>query len=124
MSRIVEALERLCENTLTSNLKIPAEIEQFMIKYPDVDYKTIKVAADKFFADLEDIKHKENDWEYIDTIYDEKRAFYLRYIDFARKCHEKTSMAGITGYGRNDVVKLKIMDLCRAIDYNFPYGWK
>ena len=26
-----------------------------------------------------------------------------------------------SGYGRNDYKNLKIRDLCRSVDYNFPY---
>lgn len=126
MSRIVEALNRLCENNLSYNL--PLEIENFIkmdssIDYAD-QYRITKSAVDMFFKELKNIENKENDWDYIDSIYTEKKDFYKKYIDFAKKCKEMSSIKGITGYGSNDFLRTKIMEMCRNIDYNFPYGWK
>lgn len=127
MSRIVESLERLCEDiTTVSNL--PPEIEAFLdiddnTEYTD-QYRIVKAAGDIFFKELQDIKSKENDWDYLDDIYGMKRNFYKKYIDFVKKCKEMSSIKGITGYGKSDPIRIKIMQLCRAVDYNFPYGWK
>ena len=127
MSRIVEALNRLCEDTtMISNL--PPEIEAFLDIDDSTEYtdqiKIIKAAGDIFFKELKDIESKENDWDYLDDIYNMKRNFYKKYIDFAKKCKEMFSIKGITGYGSNDFLRTKIMEMCRTIDYNFPYGWK
>ena len=127
MSRIVEALNRLCEDTtLLSDLS--PEIEAFINMDSNIDYtdqyRIIKSAGDIFFKELQDIKSKENDWDYLDDIYDMKRNFYKKYINFAKKCKEMFSIKGITGYGSNNFLRTKIMEMCRSIDYNFPYGWK
>lgn len=54
-----------------------------------------------------------------------KTEFYNTYIDFARKCEELGQLGGVSGYGGiKDYEKLRIKDYCRAVDYNFPYGWK
>ena len=108
MSRIVEALDNMCESNNTTNNTL----------------KTFKSEAERFWLDYKDIKSKENDWDYIDDIYDMKKDFYNKYIDFARRCKELSSIKGITGYGLNDASKLKLMEICREVDYNFPYGWK
>lgn len=127
MNRIIESLERMCEDTTTvSNLS--PEIEAFInmdsnIGYTD-QYRIIKSAGDIFFKELQDIKSKENDWDYLDDIYSMKRNFYKKYIDFAKKCKEMSSIKGITGYGSNDFLRIKIMELCRAVDNKFPYGWR
>lgn len=54
----------------------------------------------------------------------EHRAFYQKYYEFAKACESLGALGGVSGYGRGDFVKLKIKDLCRLVDYNFPYGWK
>ncbi len=125
MSRIVEAFDRLYESV---EIMYEPEIEAFLNMNDDVDpldmIKITKDAGDVFFKELRDIEKRENDWDYIDTIYEDKKNFYKKYIDFARKCKEMSSMSGITGYGKLDAVNIKLMELCRAILYNFPYGWK
>ncbi len=124
MSRIVEALERMCE----SNSNLPTEVSDFMNMDSNIDfsdqYRITKAAGDMFFKELQNIKSKENDWDYLDDIYDMKRNFYKKYIDFAKKCEEMSSIKGITGYGKFDPIRIKIMELCKAVDYNFPYGWR
>ena len=126
MSRIVESLEKLCESNLQSNL--PTEIEIFMNMDSDTDtadqYRIAKAAGDIFFKELKDIIHKEDDWDYIDNIYTDKRNFYKKYLEFAKKCRDMSNIAGITGYGKLDPIKLKVVELCKAVNYNFPYGWK
>lgn len=54
----------------------------------------------------------------------EHRAFYQKYYEFAKACESLGALSGVSGYGRYDFIKLKIKDLCRLVDYNFPYGWK
>ena len=127
MNRIIESLERLCEDT-TTIYNLPPEIEAFLAIDDSTEYtdqiKIIKAAGDIFFKELKDIERKENDWNYVDSIYYIKRNFYKKYIDFAKKCKEMYNIKGITGYGDNDFLRTKIMEMCRSIDYNFPYGWK
>lgn len=55
---------------------------------------------------------------------EERREFYQKYYEFAKTCESAGAIGGVSGYGRGDFVKLKIKDLCRLVDYNFPYGWK
>lgn len=127
MSRIVEALERLCEDNNLS-VTLPKEIIDFMNMPTNMDfikqYSITKDAVNVYFKELKSIEAKENSWEYLDTIYDEKRNFYKKYVDFAKKCREMSDINGVTGYGRFDFIQIKIMDLCKTVDYNFPYGWK
>ena len=77
MSRIVEALEKLCESNLQYNL--PTEIEIFMNMDSDTDiadqYRITKAAGDIFFKELKDIIHKEDDWVFSRFI----RAVFLTY---------------------------------------------
>lgn len=54
----------------------------------------------------------------------EHRAFYQKYHEFAETCESKGAFGGVSGYGRGDFAKLRIKDLCRLVDYNFPYGWE
>ena len=124
MSRIVEAFNRLCESTNV----LPKEILDFMNMSSNMDFsdqlRITKTAVDRFFKELKLIQSKEDSWEFLDSIYTDKRNFYKTYLDFAKKCKEMSSIEGITGYDRHDFVRTKIMELCRAVDYNFPYGWK
>ena len=54
-----------------------------------------------------------------------KTEFYNTYVGFARKCAELGQLGGVSGYGGiADYRKLQIKDLCRGVDFNFPYGWK
>jgi hypothetical protein len=54
----------------------------------------------------------------------ERRDFYQKYYEFAKACESEGALGGVSGYGRGDFVKLRIKDLCRLVDYNFPYGWR
>ena len=54
----------------------------------------------------------------------ERRAFYQKYYEFATICESLGYLGGVSGYGRGDFVKLRIRDLCRLVEYNFPYGWR
>ena len=40
------------------------------------------------------------------------------------KCKSLINSINPTGYGVNDYYIIKIRDLCRVVDNNFPYGWK
>ena len=108
---------------------VPVEVDTFMNIDPNASladqYKTLEIAARKLRSELKMINSIENDWDYVDDIYQFKRNFYNKYIDFARKCKELSSFKGITGYGGpKDAMKIKIVDIARWVDYNFPYGWK
>ena len=50
---------------------------------------------------------------------------HKKYRPFVDKCKEYTDFSGITGYrGISDVIKIKIVEMCRDVEYTFPYGWK
>ena len=107
------------DNAVESFLNMDDSIE------PSEQYQITKAAYGECIDDYKSIMSKENSWEYIDDIYDLKKEFIDKYYDFAKKCGEMSTLGGVSGYGGvNDSIKLKIKDLCRAIDYNFPYGWK
>lgn len=61
----------------------------------------------------------------LDIRYDDQKHYvYLHYKPLADECKRVLSNLNITGYGRYDLLKIKIQNLCRFVDYNFPYGWK
>lgn len=125
MSRILEAFEKLYES---DNHNHTAEVADFLSVDPNIDImaalNTFKLAADSFYSEYKNILAKEDDYRYLDDIYQMKKDFYNKYIDFAKRCKELSSISGITGYGKDDTLRYKLMELCRGIDYNFPYGWK
>lgn len=56
---------------------------------------------------------------------EEHRAFYQKYYEFAKTCESVGALGGVSGYGGiKDYEKLRIKDICRCVDYHFPYGWK
>ena len=61
----------------------------------------------------------------MDDIYSIKRNFYKKYLEFAKKCEEYLKNGrSISGYGINDILKIKIKELCQTVSMHFPYGWK
>lgn len=59
-----------------------------------------------------------------DALNDDKRLFYSKYRPFADKCKEILNELRISGYGRGDFSLVKVRELCKDVDMNFPYGWK
>lgn len=50
--------------------------------------------------------------------------FYAKYRPVADKCKEILKSLSITGYGgASDIIKIQLENICKAIEYNFPYGW-
>ena len=91
----------------------------------DEKYDIIKNAFYCFKNDYDEIKSIEDDFNYIDDIYRLRKIFYNKYIDFAKKCSEYLkNRDSISGYGKYDILKIKIEDICKKVDNNFPYGWK
>lgn len=91
-------------------------IQRFLeaAKTDSITWELANEAVQKFQEDLTAVGETES----------ERRAFYQKYYEFAKTCASKGTLGGVSGYGRGDFVKLKIKDLCRLVDYNFPYGWK
>lgn len=88
-------------------------------------YKTLKEAYDLCIEDYEKFPNG-NTIESLDMKYDDdKGRFYTKYKRFVEKCKEIDQDLSISGYGgAGDIIKIKIRDICRGLDYNFPYGWK
>ena len=126
IDEIYEAL-RMDESVFIDDIT-PTEVEAFMNMDPNADLadqlNILETAARKLRSELKTINSIANDWDYVDDIYQFKRNFYNKYVDFARKCREMSGLGGVSGYGIGDSVKLKMKDIARWVDYNFPYGWK
>jgi hypothetical protein len=62
------------------------------------------------------------------TFISHPKGWYLSvrfYVKFAQKCKDIAEDLSISGYGgASDIIKIKIREICRGVDYNFPYGWK
>ena len=93
-------------------------IQSFMesAKANELTYTLAKEALDEFREDYTETVNKGN--------LDARREFYNRYIEFAKTCQSLSTLGGVSGYGINDYEKLRIKDICRCVDYYFPYGWK
>ena len=74
----------------------------------------VRTAVQKFQEDLTAVGETEA----------ERHAFYQKYYEFATTCESLGYLGGVSGYSRGDFVKLRIRDLCRLVDYNFPYAWE
>jgi len=127
MSRIEEAFYNLVEDwgyTEMIDETTPKEIIDFL-NSDSLNLNLVNSAVKVFENDLKKFPPS-NSMDSLDIIYDEDhKRFYKKYIDFAKKCKNFSNYKGITGYGGlKDVEKIKIVDLCRFVDYNFPYGWK
>lgn len=109
--------------------EIPNEVLKFTNteKFENIDewYKTLKTTYDVYMEDYNKFPNL-NTMESTDMKYDnDKGRFYTKYIKFVEKCNEIDDRLRISGYGGvSDIIKIKIRDICRSIDYNFPYNWK
>ena len=109
--------------------EIPNEVLKFTSteKFEDIDewYRTLKAAYDVCMEDYNKFPNQ-NTMDSMDIKYDDdKGRFYSKYVKFAQKCREMEKELSISGYGgASDIIKIKIRDICRGVDYNFPYGWK
>jgi len=112
---------------------IDPEIPGIVLKFVNTEkfeniaelYKTLKEAYDLSIKDYKKFPNR-NTMESLDTKYDgDKGRFYTKYNRFAEKCKEIDQGLSISGYGgASDLIKIKIREICRGVDYNFPYGWK
>lgn len=86
----------------------------------DISYKDFYDLVDTFFQEYKSVEAEHNP----DTMYEIQRNFYKKYRPFVDKCKNIMNSINVTGYGRNDYYLLKIWDLCKVVDNNFPYGWR
>lgn len=106
--------------------ELPESVQEF-ISTPDdsIDYTLVTNAVNDFFEEYKRFPSGMS-MDSLNIKYDEdKRRFYRKYRDFADKC--KLMYKNIkrpSGYGKNDYVKIKMIDRLKSVDYNFPYGWK
>ena len=103
---------------------VPQAVSDFM-NADKLNYDIVKNAYNAFVEEIKKFPPM-NSMDALDDSYrDDHKRFYNKYIDFARKCAENSKALGTSGYGGiKDYEKLKIADMCRTVDYNFPYGWK
>lgn len=109
--------------------EVPSIVLKFVNteKFEDIDdlYKTLKEAYNLCIEDYQKFPNG-NTMESLDMKYDDdKGRFYTKYVKFAQKCKDIAEDLSISGYGgASDIIKIKIREICRGVDYNFPYGWK
>lgn len=112
------------EETTFIDRDIPAEIEHFMtLEDDDVDYTEAKKACDVFWSDYEKFPQYADGMQYSG----DKKRFYNKYYNFMLKCKriaQSPRLKNISGYGKDDYSKLKTRDLLKAVEYNFPVGWR
>lgn len=102
--------------------KLPSAIKEFM-ETPEntLTYNVAHNAADAYFNMYKYVQRLD-DLDY-ESVFE--GLFYVIYRPFVDKCKEIVDNSGsISGYGIDDYERLKIIDFCRAVDYNFPYGWR
>ena len=127
----IDVNESLNEDLNTS--EIPKEIlgftEMDIDDFKNLDlndrYNLLKNAYQKYMKDYKEIKKEIDFFDMNDADYEYQSNFYKKYVDFAKKCKEYLeNRDSISGYGKLDVFKIKIEDMCKSVDNNFPYGWK
>lgn len=88
-----------------------------------VNNAEVQDAVSEFFDDYRKIPSK--GMESLDTKYDcDKDRFYQKYRPFVDKCKKIVNELNPTGYGKTDYFDIKVKELLKKVDYNFPYGWK
>jgi hypothetical protein len=106
---------------------VPYEIKDFMsTPVESITYKMAKSARDAFLDVYDYVKGLQQEPDMVDDIFTVQGIFYSTYKPFVDKCNEiLKDKRSISGYGGlKDYGKLKVVDLCRDVDYKFPYGWK
>ena len=94
--------------------------EDVDINNQSISYLDLKKEVDDFKSDL--AKVDEND---LDGVYSQYGYIYRTYRPLVDKCKDILNNISISGYGGiKDVEKVKIYDLCKYMDYHFPFGWK
>ena len=125
MKRWIHAATTDWDYTNFVDNEVAPAVEVFM-ELPDdeVDYNAVKDAVDEFREEYQQFPPN-NSIDSLDIKYDkDKGRFYNKYRPFADKCKELFEKTNPSGYGRGDFALLKMRDLLKAVDYNFPYGWK
>ena len=104
-------------------MDLDSAVESVLSKDPkDIDYRTLKSAVDAFFEDLRKIPSGRDE---LNIEYDrDKGRIYKKYRTFADKCKEISKILHPTGYGKYDFIDIKKQELCKSVDWKFPYGWK
>ena len=98
-------------------------------------YKTlITDAVDAYWKDYDAIEEYDNprqtrrpamgDGRHGKNTSEDKRRFYKKYKDFAKRCKEVSKAIRATGYGRYDYFNIRLWDALRNVEHHFPYGWK
>jgi len=94
---------------------------EFLDSDPEkIDYKSFKDMVDTFIKEYKDVQQEDDP----DLMYDLQRNFYKKYRPLVDKCKILIQSISPTGYGKNDFYLIKLRDLCKIVDNNFPYGWK
>ena len=103
--------------------EIPESVQLFLDSdHPS--YSVVKEACNDFWSDYEKFPSS-NTMESLNMEYDkDKVRFYKKYRPFVDACKNIMKTINPSGYGREDYMNLKIKDMLRSVDYNFPYGWK
>lgn len=104
---------------------IPESVKAFLESGDsEITYDVVKDAVTDFKLDYDKFPGR-NTMAGLSSEYDrDKKRFYNKYLNFAKKCKIVEKMIRPTGYGRNDYRDIRIRDLLRYVDHNFPYGWK
>ena len=111
--------------TFISENDLPEAVAQFIdADIAEIDNVLVKDAVDAFFAEYDKFPSSRT-MESLDMKYDkDKGRFYRKYRPFVDKCRELAESINPSGYGMTDIIDFRIRDMLRAVDYNFPYGWK
>ena len=105
--------------------KTVSAVDYFMIAdIDDLSFKDVSEAVDEYASEYEDLQSREGELAYLDSIYEMKRSFYQKYKPFVDKCKEIVDTTHYSGYGMNDYMLSRIVNKCRWVENNFPYGWR
>ena len=121
MKRII--ISSYIEYTDFISESVPSSVQVFL-DAEDPDYSTTKRAYDSYMRERK-MFPSDRSVDSLDIIYDQDhKRFYNKYRPFADKCKELYNNSHPSGYGRNDYESIRRDELLRAIDFNFPYGWR
>jgi len=104
---------------------VPSEVYDLITtNCSDIAYSQMKSVFDLFGQDYKKFPSP-NSMDSLNIEYDEdKGRFYRKWRPLVDKCKQIIDEIRPSGYGRNDYEKVKILELAKKIEYNFPYGWK
>lgn len=98
-------------------------IEEF-IELPAIDRFTLLKKVDELFLEeyISILKEDETS-PFFETI-DIKKTFYQKYLLYYKLCKEYLDKReSISGYNIDDIVKIKVKELCQNVINQFPHGW-